>query len=86
MFYKKAGGYFNKLSDYEFLIKACYVGLLGILFGNICGNVRLTDVPVMTLFEANCEFNITYIYFKTLNIVQYPCKLYSVWWSVLSTA
>jgi len=43
----------------EFLIKDNYVGLLGILFGNICAGVRLNDVPVMTIFEAKCEFNIT---------------------------
>ena len=54
---EKVGG-FNKLSDYEFLIRNCYVGLLGILFGNICADVRLNDVSVMTLIEAKCEFNI----------------------------
>ena len=57
----KGGGgeSFNILSDYGFLIKDCYVGLLGILFGSICADVRLIDVPVKTIAEAKCEFNIT---------------------------
>jgi len=60
MFYRREGGgvLLTKLVT-EFLIKDNYVGLLGILFGNICAGVRLNDVPVMTIFEAKCEFNIT---------------------------
>ena len=56
---QKGGGggvSFNKLSDFEFLIKDGYVG---ILFGSICADVRLNDDPVMTIVEAKCEFNIT---------------------------
>lgn len=67
----------HKLSDYEFLIKDNYVGLLGILFESICAGVRLNYVPVMTIVEAKCEFNTTEIYLKKpRNIVLYECKLY----------
>lgn len=54
-----AGCSFNKLSDYAFLIKDNYVGLLGILFGSICAGVSLNDVLVTTIVEAKCEFNVT---------------------------
>jgi hypothetical protein len=59
---ERGGVSFNKLSDFEFLIKDGYVGLLGILFGSICADVRLNDVPVMIIVEDKCEFNITYRY------------------------